>query len=420
MTWSACSTTSSVAQSTTTAIHEIGAPDVQTYRTMMQLTAEALGKRRLFIPSVVLSPGLSRLWVSLVTGAPRDLVAPLVRSLTHELLAKDSGLAEEAGISRTSTRDAIRLAVESLDGSAPHAFRGARTGDHRRFVRSVQRMRLPAGWTAERATVDYLRWLPKFLKALLRVRLHSEDTFSFVLAPLGIALMTLSRAPERSSVDRQLFYVTGGALARRDNPRAIRASPDPAWPNTADRGPRLRTAVALASVHRDPGPSSSVAHAPLRLTTFATKAVRARPTQNPWRHCLQKPTERKPLSCNRNSLPLLPSPLQSPLFVGCAKDAPAETTTAAKEAVMDAAPQPDIVTVAATAGDFNTLVAAVKAAGLVETLQGEGPFTVFAPTDEAFAKLPAGTVDDLLLPENKDQLVGILTLSCRSRKGASR
>ena len=68
----------------------------------------------------------------------------------------------------------------------------------------------------------------------------------------------------------------------------------------------------------------------------------------------------------------------------------------------------DIVDTAAGAEDFKTLVAAVKAAGLVETLKGEGPFTVLAPTDEAFAKLPAGTVDSLLKPENKDKLVAIL------------
>lgn len=69
----------------------------------------------------------------------------------------------------------------------------------------------------------------------------------------------------------------------------------------------------------------------------------------------------------------------------------------------------DIVAVAIEAGTFNTLATALTAAGLVETLQGEGPFTVFAPTDEAFAKLPAGTVEELLKPENKDQLTAILT-----------
>ena len=69
----------------------------------------------------------------------------------------------------------------------------------------------------------------------------------------------------------------------------------------------------------------------------------------------------------------------------------------------------DIVDTAVANGSFNTLAAALTAAGLVETLKGEGPFTVFAPTDAAFAALPAGTVEDLLKPENKDKLVSILT-----------
>lgn len=69
----------------------------------------------------------------------------------------------------------------------------------------------------------------------------------------------------------------------------------------------------------------------------------------------------------------------------------------------------DIVDTAASADQFNTLVAAVKAAGLVETLKSDGPFTVFAPTNDAFAALPAGTVENLLKPENKEQLVAVLT-----------
>jgi uncharacterized surface protein with fasciclin (FAS1) repeats len=69
----------------------------------------------------------------------------------------------------------------------------------------------------------------------------------------------------------------------------------------------------------------------------------------------------------------------------------------------------DIVDTAVEAGTFETLVAAVQAAGLVDTLKGDGPFTVFAPTDEAFAALPEGTVEELLLPENQEQLIAILT-----------
>jgi uncharacterized surface protein with fasciclin (FAS1) repeats len=73
------------------------------------------------------------------------------------------------------------------------------------------------------------------------------------------------------------------------------------------------------------------------------------------------------------------------------------------------AAEKDIVDTAVAAGQFKTLASALDAAGLVDTLKGEGPFTVFAPTDEAFAKLPDGTLEDLLKPENKDQLVAILT-----------
>lgn len=69
----------------------------------------------------------------------------------------------------------------------------------------------------------------------------------------------------------------------------------------------------------------------------------------------------------------------------------------------------DVVDLAAHTGQFNTLITAVQAAGLEEVLRGDGPFTILAPTDDAFAKLPAGTVEDLLKPENKDKLKGILT-----------
>ena len=89
-------------------------------------------------------------------------------------------------------------------------------------------------------------------------------------------------------------------------------------------------------------------------------------------------------------------------FTGLAAAAAIVATTSAARAA-------DIVDTAVSAGSFNTLVAAVKAAGLVDTLKGPGPFTVFAHNDAAFAKLPAGTVEGLLLPENRDKLVAILT-----------
>jgi uncharacterized surface protein with fasciclin (FAS1) repeats len=92
------------------------------------------------------------------------------------------------------------------------------------------------------------------------------------------------------------------------------------------------------------------------------------------------------------------------------------TATLMGTAVFAGGHSKDIVDTAVGAGNFTTLVAAVEAAGLVETLKGDGPFTVFAPTDEAFAALPEGTVETLLLPENKDQLIAILTYHVVSGK----
>ena len=94
-------------------------------------------------------------------------------------------------------------------------------------------------------------------------------------------------------------------------------------------------------------------------------------------------------------------PLQQ--AAAAAKQCPSQMTTVATHARPD-----DIVDTAVAAGDFKTLVAAAKAAGLVDVLKSEGPLTVFAPTDKAFAKLPKGTVETLLKPENKDKLAAIL------------
>ena len=93
----------------------------------------------------------------------------------------------------------------------------------------------------------------------------------------------------------------------------------------------------------------------------------------------------------------------------CAAMLGTTVANAAHHEAGDAMAKPTVVDIAVGNPDFSTLVAALQAAGLVEALSGDGPFTVFAPTNEAFAQLPEGTVEMLLLPENKDKLVAILT-----------
>jgi uncharacterized surface protein with fasciclin (FAS1) repeats len=107
-------------------------------------------------------------------------------------------------------------------------------------------------------------------------------------------------------------------------------------------------------------------------------------------------------------------------LMGAAVPAAFVLTPQVAVAAEAATKQKDIVDTAVAAGSFKTLAAALKAAGLIDTLKGAGPFTVFAPTDEAFAKLPAGTVEDLLKPENKEKLVAILKYHVVSGKAMAK
>jgi uncharacterized surface protein with fasciclin (FAS1) repeats len=110
-------------------------------------------------------------------------------------------------------------------------------------------------------------------------------------------------------------------------------------------------------------------------------------------------------------------------LAGVACEATPETSQSSAPSASpaaDATGAKDVIDTAVAAGKFNTLAAALKAAGLVETLKGDGPFTVFAPTDDAFAKLPAGTVETLLKPENKEKLVAVLTYHVVPGKAMSR
>jgi len=104
-----------------------------------------------------------------------------------------------------------------------------------------------------------------------------------------------------------------------------------------------------------------------------------------------------------------PAPVQSYALPASQRTLGYTTMQSDPSLLQYASTTPDIVDTAVSAGSFNTLVAAVQAAGLVDTLKGPGPFTVFAPTDAAFAALPAGTVENLLMPQNIDQLRAVLT-----------
>ncbi|MET0342596.1 MAG: NAD(P)H-binding protein [Polyangiales bacterium] len=192
--------------------YDIGGPDVMTYQQMVESTARALGKRRPMLPVSLFSTGLSCLWVSVVTGAPRALVRPLIDSLNHETIAHARTLQDDAGIPGRCFDARLRAALAARTAAAPRAFRGV-SGPGHSDARSVQRLPLPLGYDAEQVAHLYAVWLVRFLP-ILRTRKEGEHRVSFYAPPLARALLTLAYSPSSSSPDRAIMYVVGGMLAR--------------------------------------------------------------------------------------------------------------------------------------------------------------------------------------------------------------
>ena len=189
---------------------DVGAPEAMTYRELMAACAELLGIRRAMVPIRLMTPWLSKLWVQLVTGAPAELVGPLVESLRHEMIARDLRLAKMAGLQPTPVREALRRAL-----AAGPAKLTAAPAPSAPLVRSVQRMTLPPAADARWAAAEYARWLPRAFRRLLRVKVDAAGTCSFSVPLLRAPLLVLTPAEQRTP-ERQLFFVTGGLLTRED------------------------------------------------------------------------------------------------------------------------------------------------------------------------------------------------------------
>lgn len=206
--------------------YDVGAPDVVTYRQMMEQVGEAvLGRKPLTIGVPVLTPGLSRLWVSLVTGAPRELVAPLIGSLSHPMVCRDRRLQEEAQIPGRPISELLPEVVAlDKDAGKPLAFGGRKGGDT--LVRSVQRFEEPgpnlptttrpaAGSVppsrrnARFVASQYFAWLDRVGLGALTVR-ESGGTVTLGVSVWPRPLLVLERIEDSS--DRVVFRIAGGDL----------------------------------------------------------------------------------------------------------------------------------------------------------------------------------------------------------------
>lgn len=189
---------------------DIGGPDVVTYRELMQLTGEALGRRPRTISVPVLTPRLSRLWVSLVTGAPKALVEPLIDSLSHEMLTRDRRLQEQAGVPGKSVRAALREVMgQAPRRHVPRAFQGA--PETKRIVRSVQRLPCPQA-DAERIAAEYFQELNRWGAGLLRVDRDGESGWAIRPGTGSPILMRFATDQGCSTSDRVVFDLTEGLL----------------------------------------------------------------------------------------------------------------------------------------------------------------------------------------------------------------
>ena len=201
--------------------YDLGGSDVMTYIEMMQETARQLGKKRWFFPIFLFSPKLSRLWVKLVTGSPKELIGPLVESLKHTMVARDTQIMARYGITGMSFRSALAVALSASDkiqaaSRAPKLLKvlGESSLTPINTVCSVQRLPLPPGCDADWVAKTYANWLISFLYPFIRVSRDDTGSLTFILGfgPFQVSMLRLQYAPERSSPHRQLFYIQGGAL----------------------------------------------------------------------------------------------------------------------------------------------------------------------------------------------------------------
>ncbi len=201
---------------------DLGGPEVLTYASMMRRTARELGLRRFMLQLRVLSPRFSRLWVALFGSAPFALVGPLIESLRHPMVAKPNPLQEwlapESLPFDRALADAVAPGARPVRPPSSLRLTPTRRDELKRAraVRSVQRLPLPPGRDAAWAADEYLRFLPRFARPLIRVEPGPGGRCVFRLAGTRTVLLEMHHATERSEPDRQVFEVTGGVLARVD------------------------------------------------------------------------------------------------------------------------------------------------------------------------------------------------------------
>ncbi|MGN7359544.1 NAD(P)H-binding protein [Paenibacillus sp. SAF-054] len=202
---------------------DIGGPDVMSYKDMIQQTAAMLGKRRRFFPVPLLTIKLSRLWVTLITGAPKEMAYPLIESLAHPMVAQSRHLVEGISYGSIAYEAAARAALEEerqkkleekrgRSNRSRHPLRSLRRS-LKSDVRSVQRICLPEGKDADWLAAYYLAWLSRFAKPLIRTETGADEITRIYILLSRKPLLELAFVRSRSRTDHAIYRIAGGSFA---------------------------------------------------------------------------------------------------------------------------------------------------------------------------------------------------------------
>ncbi len=197
--------------------YDIAGSSLLTYKEMLDETAKALNKKRYYLNFPFFTPTLSRLWVRLITGSPKELVYPLISSLKNETIINPQN--ELALEEKISFQDSLKRTLSKKKGlvskkiNVPAVFQFNLNFKWLHSVRSIQRMKLPIGFNAQRISAEYFKWLSSFFSPYLKVE-ENHPNFYFTLFS-KIKLLNLSYNSQRSSDQRYIFYITGGLLQRK-------------------------------------------------------------------------------------------------------------------------------------------------------------------------------------------------------------
>lgn len=191
-------------------VYDLAGCEPLTYMEMMKETARKLGLKRYFISVPFFTPTLSRLWVSLITNTPKDLVYPLIESLKHPMVARKEFSFFKDTSKKTYFELLEKASMKTHEGRSLFQFKA-----QRKTVRSVQRLPVPSGKSAEWVMNQYVHWLPRFFYPFAIVSLNGNRVSFSVLLRKWV-MLDLSLHKGRSSEDRQLLYIEGGFLMSDD------------------------------------------------------------------------------------------------------------------------------------------------------------------------------------------------------------